>query len=281
MISMQKTKIEWCDSSWNPVTGCLHGCQYCYARGIANRFAGCDSDSTYGEYSQATWHRVNPESPKEEAIFEVDAKCPPVNVYFDKENQVKNIIKAPYPWGFQPTLRRDKLDEFLNKKSRTIFVCSMADLFGEWVPDSWIEEVFEACIKAPQHRYLFLTKNPKRYSELALKKKLPVRDNMWYGSTSDMTEKRIFWEKPWHAFISIEPILNDCNKDIQSICNTHDWVIVGAETGNRKEKVVPERDWIEYIIKVCADTGTPLLLKDSLIPIIGEENMVQQFPWKI
>ena len=27
-----KTKIEWCDSTWNPVTGCLHGCEYCYAR---------------------------------------------------------------------------------------------------------------------------------------------------------------------------------------------------------------------------------------------------------
>lgn len=37
---MKKTKIDWADSTWNPVTGCLHGCEYCYARGIANRFAG-------------------------------------------------------------------------------------------------------------------------------------------------------------------------------------------------------------------------------------------------
>jgi len=29
---MNKTPIEWCDMSWNPVTGCLHGCEYCYAR---------------------------------------------------------------------------------------------------------------------------------------------------------------------------------------------------------------------------------------------------------
>ena len=34
----KKTKIDWCDSSWNPVTGCLHGCEYCYARSIAKRF---------------------------------------------------------------------------------------------------------------------------------------------------------------------------------------------------------------------------------------------------
>lgn len=37
---MNKTKIDQCDSTWNPVTGCLHGCEYCYARGIANRFSG-------------------------------------------------------------------------------------------------------------------------------------------------------------------------------------------------------------------------------------------------
>lgn len=35
-----KTKINWCDSTWNPVTGCLHGCEYCYARKIANQYGG-------------------------------------------------------------------------------------------------------------------------------------------------------------------------------------------------------------------------------------------------
>ena len=28
---------------------------------------------------------------------------------------------------------------------QTIFVCSMADLFGRWVPTSWIAEVLDAC----------------------------------------------------------------------------------------------------------------------------------------
>ena len=35
---MNRTKIEWCDLSWNPCTGCLHGCWYCYARKLAQRF---------------------------------------------------------------------------------------------------------------------------------------------------------------------------------------------------------------------------------------------------
>ena len=35
---MNKTKIEWCTYTWNPITGCLNDCEYCYARKIYARF---------------------------------------------------------------------------------------------------------------------------------------------------------------------------------------------------------------------------------------------------
>lgn len=111
---MNNTKIEWCDSSWNPVTGCLNDCAYCYARKMATRFGG---------------------SQKYANIFEENE---PVR------NQAGKIL--PYPHSFSPTFHRYKLDELQKwTKPRTIFVCSMADLFGEWIPDDWIEAVFEAC----------------------------------------------------------------------------------------------------------------------------------------
>jgi len=35
---VNRTRIEWTCYSWNPITGCLHGCWYCYARKLAQRF---------------------------------------------------------------------------------------------------------------------------------------------------------------------------------------------------------------------------------------------------
>jgi len=35
---MNRTKIEWTDFTWNPITGCLHGCWYCYAKRMFTRF---------------------------------------------------------------------------------------------------------------------------------------------------------------------------------------------------------------------------------------------------
>src|SRR5262249_19820369 len=45
---------------------------------------------------------------------------------------------------------------------RNVFTCSMADLFGRWVPREWIEAVLDSVRAAPQWNFLFLTKFPKR-----------------------------------------------------------------------------------------------------------------------
>lgn len=33
-------KIDWCDYSWNPISGCLHNCSYCYMQRMEKRFPG-------------------------------------------------------------------------------------------------------------------------------------------------------------------------------------------------------------------------------------------------
>lgn len=245
---MEKTKIDWCDSTWNPVTGCLHGCEYCYARRIAERFG--DKKSQKG---------INHELEEPKHYLE-DGK-----------------IRA-YPFGFDPTLHRYRLVEYEGKKGRNVFVCSMADLFGAWVPDEWIKEVFEACKQAPQHNYLFLTKNPGRYIELEKDRRLPWADNFWFGSSVTKLHDKYTWftEKKFHWFLSVEPILEDLGQ-MDEETPKPEWVIVGAETGQRKDKVAPDRKWIESLLIECRKYGIPIFMKSSLAEIWGEP-LIQEFP---
>ena len=181
---------------------------------------------------------------------------------------------------------RYKLDEPQHwKKPRNIFVCSMADLFGEWVPDEWIEQVFKACEAAPQHRYLFLTKNPKRYVELYRNGILRVRDSFWYGSTITNANDPFYYSRmpddnP-HTFCSIEPILEPIGiEPLGTMRVMPDWVIVGAETGSRKDKVAPCKGWIDEIAAECKRRRKPLFMKDSLRDLMGDD-FKQEVPWEV
>ena len=263
---MKKTKIEWCDSTWNPVTGCLHGCKYCYADRIAKRFGGA-SETHYnecvGEECQWCTEETRETHDLTEPIYDVDRGH-----------------KAPYPFGFDPTMHRYRLDEIKKrKKPRNIFVCSMADLFGDWVPDEWIKAVFNACEAAPQHNYMFLTKNVERYTQYGV----PIQlDNMWYG-TSVTKEQEVskfnYLPAFCNTFVSIEPIMEDLLPDKHNILFKQvGWVIVGAETGQNKNKVIPKKEWIDKIVVECKKNNTPVFMKDSLIPVVGEANMLRQFP---
>ncbi len=259
---MNKSKIEWTDFTWNPVTGCLHGCPYCYAAKQAQRFSGDV--------------RLN----KGSAQLQKDEN----GLYILEEpfkNQAGKVI--PDPVGFDPIMHRYRLNmPAQKKKPAKIFVVSMGDLFGEWVPDSWIEEVFKACDAAPWHTYLFLTKNPGRYAELAQKRILRDEPNFWYGSTATKSSVGRF-VKPkgdatrYNTFISIEPIQEEWNLNPYGDFDATQWVIIGAETGNHKGKVVPEHRWIEDIVKSCRRSGAPVFMKDSLQGI-WKKDLIQEWP---
>ncbi len=59
---------------------------------------------------------------------------------------------------------------------------------------------------------------------------------------------------------------------------TADWVIIGAETGNRKGKVVPKKDWVMKIAEECEYSGIPVFMKESLRDLMGDD-FRQEFPW--
>ena len=287
---MNKTKIEWCDSTWNPVTGCQHGCDYCYARKQARRFSGDVRRNKRSDQIEQVMHKKDGE-----AAYMTYTLPQPF------KNESGGTV--PFPVGFEPTLHEYRLQmPAQKKKPANIFVCSMADLFGDWVPDEWIAEVFAACKKAPQHRYLFLTKNPARYCDLERAGIMPHGDYFWFGATYDHSNwhgervsgrpttyayngKRIHDAGDWYLpmypkknrFISFDPLLYDIGTNIGSTGG--EWHIIGAETGNRKGKIACKKEWVDHIVEWSDAHGVPVFMKDSLLPIMGEENMRREFPW--
>ena len=71
-------------------------------------------------------------------------------------------------------------------------------------------------------------------------------------------------------FVSVEPIHEKIDHDFSGL----DWIIVGAETGNRKGKVVPEKKWIKDIINKAKAKKIPLFIKNNT----SWPSVIREFP---
>ncbi|EGW36493.1 phage Gp37/Gp68 family protein [Desulfosporosinus sp. OT] len=218
--------IPYCDYTWNPVTGCLHGCSYCFAERIAKRFAGSKA----------------------------------------------------FPNGFAPMFHERRLEEPERiKKPSRIFVSDMGDLFGEWVSDNWILKILDTIKECPQHIFLLLTKNPKRYNEFE------IPDNAWIGTSVEnqaAADERIpllLQAQASVRLVSIEPMLGPISlrwlsvwggkglnpnslstKDLDGL-RCLDWVIVGGESGPGARPVHPT--WVRSLRDQCKAANVPFFFK--------------------
>lgn len=63
--------------------------------------------------------------------------------------------------------------------------------------------------------------------------------------------------------------------------NLLDWVAIGSETGNRADKVIPQREWVQAIVEQCRAAGVPVFMKANLAPVVGYP-LVHEYPegWK-
>ncbi len=187
-------------------------------------------------------------------------------------------LKSKYDFPFnEPRFFPEMLAQPLHwRKPARIFVGSMCDLFGDWVPDEWIERVFQACEKAPWHTYCFLTKNPKRFCLINYSIK------WWLGFSScggyhfidglkDMPELV-------KGFVSLEPLQKYANLLNTTNIDKLKWIIVGSETRNGKPVSMPKREWILDIRKQCDDLHIPLFEKNSLQPLDLPGGLRQEWP---
>lgn len=265
---MNRSRIEWCDHTWNPITGCRHNCSYCYARTMTARFAG---DVRLNKMAKQDYRMV-PAADGGPELYVLDKAM---------LNETGNPLV--YPFGFEPTFHRYRMNvPGKLKMGNNIFVGAMSDIFGAWVRSDWIKEILDICVTNPIHNYLFLTKNPSRYMEYGVPEGF---DNLWYGTTVTRGNEMMrcsYLPERCKTFVSMEPILDDLEpEDNYSLLQRVDWIILGAETGRRKDKVIPKADWIRRIVLFADANEIPVFMKDSLISIVGKENMLREFPMQL
>jgi protein gp37 len=129
-----KTSIEWTDASWTPIR--------------AGRYKGDEASSWVNG-----WHC--------EIITPGCERC-----YAEARNKWVGT-GLPYLRRARETamiyLEEKMLTQPLRwKRPRRIFVCSMSDLFGDWVPDAWIDRMMAVMALCPQHIFQVLTKRAER-----------------------------------------------------------------------------------------------------------------------
>jgi protein gp37 len=182
-----------------------------------------------------------------------------------------------FPYGFEPHFWEERLDAPKNSPvpkseaigDRNVFVCSMADLFGEWVPQEWIDKILEKVRENPQWNFLFLTKNSKRLIE----QNWP--ENCWAGTTVD-TQKRFenaiinleelekSENRPPVIFISFEPLLEEIFLDKHNL-SCVEWIIIGGQSSaGDSPEFQPEWKWVEKILIKARENNCDVYFKPNL-----------------
>lgn len=238
---MNRTGIEWCDYTFNPIVGCSpasEGCAHCYARRMARRLA------------------ANPKLPE-----------PTRSAYG------LALADDGREWARPAclTLRPERLCEPARvKKPARIFVCSMSDIAHPNVLPVWRTAIIDAMLAAPWHTYIVLTKRPGPWMQ-----ELPK--TCWVGVTAEnqaRANERIPELLRYPAavrFVSVEPMLGPvsvrCWLDRRVACGCGglcdagescpmaehaallDWVIAGPETGRGARECRVE--WIGALAEQC------------------------------
>lgn len=172
-----------------------------------------------------------------------------------------------------PEFFDNKLKMLDNKKHKAYLLTAQSDLSG-WNND-WLEKVFEKINNNIDTQYLFLTKRPEN---IKLNK---TPDNGWFGVTVTSSKEKHRIDdlrnniKAKHYHVTFEPMFDDVGElDLTDIS----WVVIGTETGNRKGKVDSKKEWVFNIYNQCKEQGIPVFMKEDLLGIINENEMIQEFP---
>jgi protein gp37 len=157
------TKIEWTDATWTPIrarnlkTGKIGW--HCIHKSEGCKFC-------YSEKLNLRLGTGLPFKPGHEKDIEI---------FLDEK-----MLTQPLRW----------------KRPRMIFVCSMTDLFADFVLDEWIDRIFAVMALCPRHTFQVLTKRPERMRDYLTDEDLNNRISAALGC---MLDGDWIWGagKPW------------------------------------------------------------------------------------
>lgn len=190
----------------------------------------------------------------------------------------RDIAERFYEQKFEPTFLPDRLAAPFNTKvpyeaahnigHKNVFTCSMADLFGRWVPSDWIQAVLDTVAKAPQWNFLFLTKFPIRMAEFEFP------DNAWVGTSVDCQARVKNAEDAFRKvnakvkWLSCEPLLEPLQFTSLEMFS---WIVLGgASKSTQTPEWRPPRAWINSIEQQAHEVGCMVYEKTNLLERIKE-----------
>ncbi|MEA3225108.1 MAG: DUF5131 family protein [Planctomycetota bacterium] len=258
---MSKSKIDWLvgGDTINPFTGCNgpHGkrCTFCYAQKMARRLAGMPGGEKYRRVADA--RHGDPFWPAFHQSVLLDA-------------------------GY--TLGRAR-------KPRRVFIGSMGDMCFEgsmFCPETYSRYEYEMhteelqrkiaafCAALPQHTFLILTKRPDLL-DVEVEWPSNVHLGVSISRHSDMHRVATLRSKKmigvgsqgggrWHPYMviwaSVEPLLDKLinPKYLAGL----DWVVIGAETGTRKDVPASIIQAAQRVEGWCQAYGIPCFTKDNM-----------------
>lgn len=160
---------------------------------------------------------------------------------------------------------------------RFIFVCAQNDLFADGIDSLDIYRVIQVCLKFPENRYLFQTKNPSRFIDFA--ETFPensvlgttIESNIdWGVSKAPSIRKRVdameyLSQRGFETMITIEPILKFGLNELCYLikkCNPS-WVNIGADSGNNNLPE-PSSEDVKALIEELERMGIKTVTKNNI-----------------
>lgn len=260
---MGKTKIEWCDETVNFITGCSGSCEYCYARGTAERNANMGAER-YVAVQEQTGH---PFTPTYHA-----------NVMMKERERLSRATRPRIVFiGSMSDPARHNRWLYLDGTGR-----GGAQQFADGI---WVQEVIAAfCRELPQHHFILLTKQPQKL--------LPEwPDNVFVGTSvaDEAGAKRrlsllLKSDRPAAGglLVSVEPLQGGV---VPAMLDggrkgPPQWVVIGSQTRPAlpKENVPGVVRNARELVSWAYDSGIPCFVKDNLVRLGPDYNWPRQFP---